>query len=401
MLTCICSRGVVRVLAFGLLLAAPLVAVAYPVIPQPQFYDGSRGEPIDDALRLAKRRNAEPVPFDLKYLPRHPASWNGPRGVVAVRPCAIFDRPGGTRLAASLFLDNAILDFVKEFLGIRGMAWPALYELDMILGRVEMDIQPGDEQKQGKLNASASAFVLRTRERYDWKRRITAMPEPAVQRTHRGFEYFTTEVAPQLPLTIKGERVKTGLFVADARTLVIDTEEYIKELLEQLDDGKPIEQPVGWEKVNRGVIAVVLSNPDKKWTQYLPGAEGPRLPKGGDWEYAFLDDLDDLVVGLDVRPTTQLYLRATARDPFAGKRMAWNARKLLALADVHLTGVPGPASDLIRGLWAKGRFTRTFRGFEITADAGTDLVGPILDRHTPPMSLRPHFGLERNTLGSY
>jgi hypothetical protein len=66
-------------------LAAPLVAVAYPI--SPQLYDDSRDGPIDAALRVVKRRNAEPVPFELKYLPVHDSTWNGPRGVVAIRPC--------------------------------------------------------------------------------------------------------------------------------------------------------------------------------------------------------------------------------------------------------------------------------------------------------------------------
>jgi hypothetical protein len=40
-------------------------------------------------------------------------------------------------------------------------------------------------------------------------------------------------------------------------------------------------------------------------------------------------------------------------------------------------------ADFVRALWAKGRFTPTWRGFEMSSDAGTDLLGLILDRQTP------------------
>lgn len=453
MLTRVRSRGVVRAFAFVSLLAVPLGAVADPPPPPvkvvyepyyPPFYPPLGGPflnavpgsgytgvrpvaeippvpidhyprcyprevwtPLGEALTSAKRRNADPVPFDLTYLPVHEPMWSGPRAVVAVRPCALFDRPGGDRLARSLFIDTGILDFVKGLLGLRGMTWPTLHELDMVLCRVEFDVQQSEDGQHGKFNACANSAVLRTRERYDWKRQIQNMTPRGEKRTHRGFEYYATDVPPEILAALGREQVvKMGLFVADARTLVIDTEDYVKHLLDDRADGKPTEEPAGWANVNRGVFAVALSNPDKKWTRLLPGAEGPRLPNGGDWEYGLLDDLDELTIGLDDRPTTRFRLTATT-NPLHAKRMTRNAKLVLALAEAHLAFADGPAADFVRAFWRNGKFTPTLRGFEITADAGTDLLGPLFDRLTPPAPapvLQPHPGLiplRGNGLGGF
>src|SRR5262249_32984185 len=151
---------------------------------------------------------------------------------------------------------------------------------------------------------------------------ITRMNPKPVKEVYRGYEYHVTDVATgMLSSKWNGEPPKAALFVANSHTLVLDTPDNVKILIERIEDGKPAPQPVWWEKVNRGVFVASVSNPNKAWTHLLPDAVGPRLPKGGDWERNVLDDLDELLVGLDNRPTTRFYLRASARDPFAGKRM--------------------------------------------------------------------------------
>ena len=169
--------------------------------------------------------------------------------------------------------------------------------------------------------------------------------------------------------------------MADDYTLVIDTEDAIERLIDRLLDAKPPEVPPGWEKVSRGVVAVAMTCPNKGWTRDLPGFRGPRLSKGGDWEWSFLDDLHELLIGLDDQPTTRFQLTASAFDPFAGKRMTWNAKQLFALLAAYLVDMKGPEGDEARAIWEKATFTPTHRGFQITANTGKDLLNPLLDKY--------------------
>ena len=374
------TRGQFRALACGLLVISPLVAVAGPyALPD------DPATPLTGALVAAQRRNAAPVPFDLTYLPTIPGRNNGPRAVVAVRPCALFDRPGGNRLARATLLDSGTVDAVKELFNLSAMELPEVAALDMILTCIPMEITPAAEPGHGSFKAFTTCAVLRTRAGHNWLNAFRRVPQPLARATHRGREYrtFAVDVTRANPQWMNGP-INVALFIPDDRTLVIGSETEVKAVLDRLADGTPAPEPAGWAKVRHGVIAVAVDVADKKWTRHLPGSEGPRLPNGGDWEWNVLDDLDELVVGLDDRPTTRFQLTATARDPFAGKRMAWNAKRLLSLAEAHLEGETQPIATAVRTMWAIGRFTPTLRGFEITADAGVDLIGPFLDRLTPP-----------------
>ena len=246
--------------------------------------------------------------------------------------------------------------------------------------------------------------VIRTREPFPWASRTGSSVQPAFGTTiYRGVEYHTTKVnlkavLPQWPCDEPGT---TGLYVADDYTIVIDSEEAIERLIDRLLDAKPAEVPAGWENVSHGVVAVAMTCSDKSWTRDLPGFNGPRLSKGGDWEWNVCDDLHELLVGLDDQPTTRLYLSASAFDPFAGKRMTWNAKRLLSLLAAYLVDSKGVEGDQARAIWQKATFTPTYRGFLITADTGRDLLNPLLDKYAadakpaPSPVIRPegYFGL--------
>lgn len=394
------------------LVALPIIVLA--VLAAAQFVASDAAQrrqaqpvapgPLDDALSAAKRRSAEPAPFDLTYLPPSERQGNGPSALVTVRPCVLFDRPGGERLEDALLRDTGILQAVQEITGLRSVPFPRFADLDMALFRVHTNITREGEDGAGSFQAWAyNGVVLRTRERFDWEDVLRRMdPQPQVV-LHRGkelrvlavdFRQFATMRAWLTPGFRPEEAVlRIGLIAApDGRTLVIDTEDAVKKLIDRMADGGAAPEPVGWDAVSRCALAAAVANPEKAWAWELPGAEGPRLPKGGDWEWAFFDDLETCVVGLDVRPTTRVRVTAKARDPFAGARLAWNMRRLLALGEAHVAAGDSPGAEVMQALWKNGTFTPTRFGFEITADAGADLIGPLLDSLAIPTPPAARFG---------
>ena len=180
-----------------------------PLGQYPALYSGFDWMRLSEQLATAKRRNAERVPFDLKYLPPVDPESQGPNVIVAVRPTAIFDRPGGQRLVAEWLVDTGILDLAKSFLGLSALKWPAVHEVDMIAARGILEAKVTEDGKSFILGVNRThGAVIRTRERYDWRREL-ARAQPAFgTATYRGVEYRTTKV-----------NIKTDLFaVAWRRT---------------------------------------------------------------------------------------------------------------------------------------------------------------------------------------
>lgn len=365
----------------------PSAGVDIPPLPlgrYPERYAGLDWGRLSDQLAAVKRRNAARVPFDLKYLPpARERSWK-PEVVAAVRPCAIFDRPHGDRLVSEWLVKTGLLDLAKSFFGLSGVNWPAMQDIDMIAVRGHLDAGLMENGTQFRLGVNdAHGAVIRTREPYPWRRELARAAPALGTATYRGVEYRTTKVDlkrffPQFKDKDE-DLVLTGLYVADDYTLVIDSEDAVERLIDRLLDAEPAEVPAGWGQVSGGICAMAVSCPSKGWTSELPGAIGPRLPKGGDWEWNVLDDLHELLMGLDDRPTTRFYLSAGAFDPFAGKRMIWNAKRLLELIAAYLAEGEGAEVEQARAIWRKATFTPTLRGFEISVDAENDLLNPLLD----------------------
>jgi|GEM_PF-3421257 len=196
-------------------------------------------------------------PFELTYLPR-----TGP-SLLAVRPCEFVKHLGSQdktvtetarRLLAAAF---AFLDG-----DLKAATPPALADIEQIIvaARFNLGIGTAPEGRSTFGGNDVSSGVVRTVKPFDWAGSVKKWFPKAELVKHADREYFRVRIG------FGDMSSYLGLFVADNRTLVFDTnEDELKELLERLKKGKKPSVPAGWEAVNRDLIAACHDTTAEKW----------------------------------------------------------------------------------------------------------------------------------------
>lgn len=241
-------------------------------------------------------------PFDLTYLPR-----TGP-SVLAVRPCEFVKHLGNQdktvtesarRLLAAAF---AFLDG-----DLKATVPPALVDIDQVIvaARINMGIGTAADGRSTFGGNDVSSGLVRTVKAYDWTESVKKWFPKAELIKHADREYF------RVPIGFGDKASHLGLFVADNRTLVFDTDEdELKELLNRLKKGKKPSVPTGWETVNRDLIAAFHNTTAEKWLSVSDTAK-----RDADLALATVARKStSLAIGFSAGERTSLRMVVTTRD---------------------------------------------------------------------------------------
>jgi hypothetical protein len=302
------------------------------------------------------RKAAEREPFDLSYLAPDAT------GVVAVRPSAVFSRPGMRKYADTL---NKLLGPASLAAGLRGELRLPFDQLEQV--SASAFIKPLKEgPDQGKSALMLGQPVLRTAKDYDWKGRFIDLLPGVEEVSYHGRTYYKV---PEGKLPALGPQA-TCFYLPDGRTLVMLTEEGVRQVI----DHKKVERRRSawegdWKQVERGVFAAAVDNRDKGW---LKDHEAEDLGLLLD----LAEHMDSLVYGADgdTACTVQVIGRCASGEDARAAARAGEA----FLQDVKdkLAGPPELAGSF-RELVNHGRLQRHGKTVRWTSEVQVDLAALI------------------------
>src|SRR6185437_11891506 len=149
----------------------------------------------------------------------------------------------------------------------------------------------------------------------------------------------------------------------------------------RVKDGKSEPPPPGWERVEKSTLALAMDIRDKKWLHVFPRTPGPHIPIA---RSAFLQNVDDIILGLETGPTTRFHLIwFSPNQLMARKARASSLTPLLFNIDPAFGEVPDPewtispaaeaVWDLVENLIC-GKASPTALGSEFVGTVPDDLI---------------------------
>lgn len=227
----------------------PLVAVALLTAAALGLH-GSKPEALAGPVVPAKFvESKEKPPLDASFVV--PTGHADEVGVFAVRVGELTRVPGAEKLAQSY--DTAFVAFTGDSKKVNFK----LGEIEQIAGRVSV----GHNAKQPPPNRSLmlSLSMIRMAKDFDWPKQLQAWTTDWKEHEYRGSKMYSAK----LTMPLLGIPDQTSWFyLPDGRTVVLESEENIKKLIDAKD--KPARAPWAddWKNVAGGTFAVVL--PDVK-----------------------------------------------------------------------------------------------------------------------------------------
>jgi hypothetical protein len=220
---------------------------------------------------------AEREPFDLSYLAPDAT------GVVAVRPSALFGRPGMKKYADTL---NKLLGPASLAAGLRGELHLPFDQLEQVSASAFIKPMKGSD---GKTALMLGQPVLRTVKDYDWKGHFIDLL-PGVKTVHYHGQVYYRVPGGKLPAL---GPMSMCFYLPDGRTLVCITEEGVRQAIDRKKaERRRFAWEEDWKQVERGLFAAAVDNRDKGWLKDRK-AEDLGLLLG------VAEHLDSLVYGAD------------------------------------------------------------------------------------------------------
>jgi len=305
----------VRAITIALLVVVGLGAAALRG-PAPSL----AGETPPGAGKVASKPAAEASAtsnakaFDLSYIPTRAS------GFAAIRPAAIFQRP---RMKPHLAGLDALIAKALP-IGI-----PKLESIEQATFGVK--VQRKHPQTGEPVMWFTFGFMVRSVDDFDWKSLINAYLKTArkadrelVEVRFEGRTYYKAKI-PEF-----GGPEFVCFHFPDARTLVLDSEDKLRDLIRQGKRARPdYVKGNDWQEVEDGLIAVAIDNRDQSWNietdepEVLPMA--PLLQNATRW-----------VFGVDGADSLLLHAIATCGTDERGETIARTAQSLLSQARVAL-----------------------------------------------------------------
>ncbi len=281
-------------------------------------------------------------PFDLSYLPADAI------GIWAFRPAAAFRNPA-TRLSVDVL---ALMLFGQDLLGKNSAALGLhIGDLDELSGAVRILSNP--KAPKGQQNSLVfNLCKVRTVRPFDWKGKLEKMCQGFQTISYAGTQYYKTAQ----PIFAFGN-TRLCFFTPDDRTIVFDTQENVRRLL----DRGPAARPNGlwtepWHQVERDVLALALNH---RHPDLIRSLQAEHLER----DEEFLDLIRDSsrsVWGIDFRDHFQL--RIFAQCDTEAKARSWAARAKTAI-DRTRTGAITAAAGGGSGAGVKSRWVAFVNDF--------------------------------------
>jgi beta-lactamase regulating signal transducer with metallopeptidase domain len=289
------------------------------------------------------------MPFDLSLL--GPGNSDAD-GVYAVRPAALFNRPGMERMRQRM---NASIDLLTSNLDTDSLGIH-VEDMEQLMGRIYFK----GENKPGKRAMVMSFNVLRTTKDMNWAK-LGEQCGVKIKPHHYKGETYVRAAMPEFLRGITGNMGDTFLWAPDGRTLVLDDENAIKALIKARADGTKPAAPsfaAGWDAVSRGFLAVAIDNRSRRLLERTVTKaelkEALSDPKQAEYHLArFYQKVSTMVLGFAGGDDFQFDLRASADTPTAGASLAKDCEGALAAAKVVTANPPEDADALAVGFLRK------------------------------------------------
>jgi beta-lactamase regulating signal transducer with metallopeptidase domain len=286
--------------------------------------------PMREALAAppaGKARPAAVAPFDLSLVGG--TDDKEVAGVFGIRPAALLKRPGMKPMRR--LLNDEIDTFTKPLkLGGVGIH---VEDVEQVMGRVYIK----GENKTGKRSVMFGLNVLRTTRDMDWAKLRDQCGRKMKQHRWKGETYISFPMVPFFR-GITGRKGDGYFWAADARTLILDSEDVIKAQIEARAGGPKPAAPVyaaGWDRVSRGLLALALNNRGRRLVNRSVTAaemkEALADPTKPEYHFArFFRKMSAVVVGLAGGDDFRFDLWASADAPGAAAAMARNCEDCVA-----------------------------------------------------------------------
>jgi tetratricopeptide (TPR) repeat protein len=342
-------------------------------------------------------RQAELEPFDLTYLPAANGTpsqivsqpgenrWSIPV-VIALRPAAILAQPYAQKHAG---LINDMLKPAGFFLGL-GPFGPGVENVESIIVRGSVwcvsKKTEAEAENRGSAGIGGDVAVVRAVKPFDWFAAVRRCWPNSITREYRGAVYLAC-VAQRPPAAPPPNRKDTGrvFYCPDDRTLVFDTEDAIRAVIDRVKSGKPALSPPGWEKVERCTIAIAFDNHDKKWLHSLTWPGPPYVPLSTN---GLLSAADDITLGVDIGSSTCFRLISYSWNQFqAREARRGRAEALLRLGYILMGSPAEPPRTTDEAVWMlladlmeAGKVTASPLGFDYVGEVPDDLLYYVMKR---------------------
>lgn len=319
------NRALSRPARIGIVALIAILAIGVTALRSPAQKPSDSSETVDG--KTAKVEATWPA-FETAYLP------DDAMGIYAVRPAAIFDRPGMKKW--SDMFNEAFAHFLKEVkapaeLGVR------LEDIEQVVGKVIMRTQPEAKGAQSALLTTLG--MVRTVKPFDWKKQMLALVPQSTEMRHSGQVYYKCPKGVDF----------LGLFVSDDvcwhvpddRTVVFEEEKSLRAILSRPEGARPAcLWPEGWRNVEHDLVAVSLKA--QQWAMEDKKRREPTVELAPFYEHA-----------------THLMLGASGRDDFV----------LHAFARCDSDENADAVAKAMEGLVTQGRTLLDLRAKEMVADA--------------------------------
>jgi beta-lactamase regulating signal transducer with metallopeptidase domain len=250
-------------------------------------------------------------------------------GVISFRVAEILARPE-IKEHLSQYRKDMEME-VKELIAQLGLTdtqgLPHLEDIEQVSSGVHLGFHP-EQPKGSQHSLTMSGITLHMTHDFDWKKIISGLPKSSVELTlveHGGGSYYRFAKQPAIFGPLVG-----ALLIPDSRTLVLDLEKNIQEMLDSKAH-RETEWPEGWKRVNRSLIAFSLNNENNRFGVSLK--DQPNLTA----EHAeLLKNARQFVFGLDGQEELTIQMRVQCVSPAAAGKMNEMVKNGLSLADSFL-----------------------------------------------------------------
>jgi hypothetical protein len=310
-------------------------------------------------------------------------------GIVVVRVGEIFALPQLAKYAATV--DAFLATQLKPLLGLPFNLPVKVEDIDQIAVRLSLkiEIKPVQKTTNGMVPTA-----LRMKKPFDWNQFFKKEMPKAREVKKDGLTFYELDCA--LPT---GDAKRPGMFqfyVADERTLVLDSATIAK-MVEARK--KPLPEPAwaaDWKEVEGGLVAVLLSDPRHSYAAKsrqatLPPDLDPAGKELADLELQFASTMSRVVVGADADKAIRLSARFTCDKPADAAEL----EKACATFGKWLRRlpVPGPANAAAQQeLFDGATIRRVGNQVIVTAKLGLERLGDLCPTEVyepPPMPRAP------------
>jgi BlaR1 peptidase M56 len=287
-------------------------------------------------VRAKAEAPAERPPLDASFV--LPSTGPDEVGLYAVRVGALFRTPGMEKFAE---MYGAM---VQTVMGDGKKAHFALTDIEQMSGRVSLTHDPKKPAPNRALMMSLTS--VRMEKDFDWVKQLKEWGEDWKEHARAGTKYYSGKMSVPV-LGFKDQTV--WFYLPDARTVVLESEENIKKLIDA--KGKPAATPWAddWKTVQDGMVALVLTDVKGKIAPKMPTEKTENAVEEAAVKslFAIFKKTNRASMGLDLHEGCSVKIRLTCATAADAADVDEGCQALTKLASTAIEGDTEDSKDPI------------------------------------------------------